>query len=217
MPASDPRDLGHLSIAGVDVRSRSQRPLDTTTFSRAQVAARPRFVHHRRHATVSPQSISLQPISRDEAPTLRNLFELYAHDFSETVPLELRPSGRFEVPVSDRWWDDADHFPFFIRDEERLCGFALARRGSRITIATDVMDVAEFFVIRGARGKGLGAAAAHALFAAFPGRWEVRVRQTNPLANRFWARVAQTWAGRPIASEAFTTDDVAWDVFRLGD
>jgi predicted acetyltransferase len=161
--------------------------------------------------------VSLHPISRDEAPTLRNLFELYAYDFSETVPLELHASGRFEVPVSDRWWDDADHFPFFIRENERLYGFALARRGSRITAATDVMDVAEFFVIRGARGKGIGAAAAHALFAAFPGLWEIRVRQTNTLAKRFWGRVANTWAGRPVASEAVTVEDVAWDVFRLGD
>ena len=92
----------------------------------------------------------------------------------------------------------------------------LARRGSRITTATDVMDVAEFFVIRGARGKGVGAAAAHALLAAFPGRWEIRVRQTNPLAKRFWGRVAHTWAGRPVASEAFTAEGVPWDVFRLG-
>jgi predicted acetyltransferase len=167
--------------------------------------------------TETTRAISLDPIARDEASTLRNLFELYAYDFSETVPLELHPNGRFEVPVADRWWDDAEHFPFFIREKERLHGFALARRGSRITTATDVMDVAEFFVIRGARGKGIGAAAAHALFAAFPGRWEIRVRRTNALANRFWARAANAWAGRPIASEPFTADSVAWDVFRLGE
>ena len=113
--------------------------------------------------------------------------------------------------------DDAEHFPFFIRDGERLYGFALARRGSRLTTATDVMDVAEFFVIRGARGRGVGAAAALALFATFPGRWEIRVRHTNTLAKRFWARVAHHRAGRPIASEAFTADNIAWDVFRFGD
>ena len=166
---------------------------------------------------MTTRPISLHPISRDEAPTLRNLFELYAYDFSETVPLELHANGRFEVPVPDQWWDDAEHFPFFIRENERLYGFALARSGSRITTATDVMDVAEFFVIRGARGKGVGAAAAHALFAAFPGRWEIRVRHNNTLAKRFWGRVAHTWAGRPIASEAFTAESVPWDVFRLGD
>jgi predicted acetyltransferase len=164
---------------------------------------------------VTPRAISLHPIARDEAATLRNLFELYAYDFSELVPLELNASGRFEVPVPDRWWDAADHFPFFIRENQRLCGFALARRGSRISTATDVMDVAELFVIRGARGRGVGAAAAHALFAAFPGPWEIRVRRTNPLAKRFWARVAHDWTGRPIPPEPFTAENIAWDVFRL--
>lgn len=167
--------------------------------------------------TVTTRSILLHPIARDDASTLRNLFELYAYDFSETVPLELHANGRFEVPVSDRWWDDAEHFPFFIRNNERLYGFALARQGSRITAATDVMDVAEFFVIRGARGKGIGTAAAHALFAAFPGRWEIRVRQTNTLAKRFWERVAHTWAGQPVTCESFTAENVPWDVFRLAD
>ena len=138
--------------------------------------------------------------------------------FSETVPLELHANGRFDVPVADRWWDEPEHFPFFIRDGERLNGFALVKRGSRVTAgAADVMDVAEFFVIRGARAKGVGAAAAHALFTAFPGPWEIRVRQTNVLAKRFWARAAQTWAGRPVASEPFSADGVAWDLFRLGD
>jgi predicted acetyltransferase len=168
---------------------------------------------------VTTPAVSLDPISRAEAATLRNLFELYAYDFSETVPLELHDNGRFDVPVPDLWWDDAEHFPFFIRESQRLHGFALARRGSRITTgarATDVMDVAEFFVIRGARGKGVGTAAAHALFAAFPGRWEIRVRQANTLAMRFWARVAETWAGEPVAREAFTKESVAWGVFRLG-
>lgn len=160
--------------------------------------------------------ITLHAIARDEAPILRNLFELYAHDFSESVPLELHANGRFDVPVADRWWDDPDHFPFFIREDERLYGFALVKRGSRLADGdADVMDVAELFVIRGARGKGVGAAAAHALFTAFPGRWEVRVRQTNVFAKRFWARVADTWAGGPIASEPFSAEGVAWDLFRL--
>ena len=38
----------------------------------------------------------------------------------------------------------------------------------------------------------------------------------NTLANRFWGRVAHTWTGQPIASEAFTAEGVPWDVFRLG-
>ena len=159
--------------------------------------------------------VALEPITRDQGPVLRNLFELYVHDFSAYVPIDLQPSGRFDVPVGDQWWARSDHFPFFIRSDGKLSGFALARRGSRVGTAPDVMDVAEFFVVRGARGRGVGAAAALALFDMFPGRWEIRIRHANPGALKFWARVTATWLGRAVASEPFSSDGVDWDLLRL--
>ena len=33
--------------------------------------------------------VVLEPIAADQAPVLRHLLQLYAHDFSEYVPLEL--------------------------------------------------------------------------------------------------------------------------------
>ena len=43
-------------------------------------------------------ALRVEIATADDAPILRNLGELYAYDFSETVPLELHASGRFEVP-----------------------------------------------------------------------------------------------------------------------
>lgn len=159
--------------------------------------------------------VVLEPIAQDQAPVLRNLLELYVHDFSEHVPLEIKPNGRFEIPLSDRWWTSDDHFPFFIRWNEKLAGFALARKGSRITNESDVMDVAEFFVLRGVRGKGVGMSAAHALFSAFPGRWEIRVRRTNVAALKFWLRAAEIWIGRSVTSSPVSLEGVDWDVLRM--
>jgi predicted acetyltransferase len=159
--------------------------------------------------------VVLEPIAKDQVPVLGNLFELYAHDFSEHMPLDLKSNGRFDVGLDDRWWTRDDHFPFFIRWNEKLSGFALVRRGSRVTGASDVMDVAEFFVVRGARGKAVGTSAAHALFTAFPGRWEIRVRRTNVSAMRFWSRALETWIGRPAASEPFSAEGVDWDALRV--
>jgi predicted acetyltransferase len=84
-----------------------------------------------------------------------------------------------------------------------------------VTEAPDVMDVAEFFVLRGVRSKGVGTSAAHALFAPFPQAWEVRVRQTNVAALRFWTRAAETWVGRPVASSPFSDKGVEWNVLRF--
>jgi predicted acetyltransferase len=163
-----------------------------------------------------PAQVVLEPVVREQAAVLNNLFELYAHDFSEFVPLDVKPSGRFDVAVGEQWWARDDHAPFFIRWNGKLCGFALVRKGSRITGDGDVMDVAEFFVVRGARGKGVGAAAACALFAAFPGHWEIRVRQANAPALRFWSRVlASASGGTTVTGSSHSLDGVDWQVFRV--
>ena len=165
---------------------------------------------------VDDPNLVLDPVAQDDAPVLRNLLELYAHDFSEHVPFDLKPSGRFEVKLSDDWWARDDHFPFFLRSDGKLVGFALARRGSRVTGASDVMDLAEFFVVRGARRKKLGGRVAHALFAAFPSAWHIRVRQTNLAAMKFWSRTLGEWAGRTVEPEAFTSaEKIEWYVFRI--
>jgi predicted acetyltransferase len=158
--------------------------------------------------------VILERVERADAHVLDNLFQLYAHDFSEYVELGIQESGRFDVGVGEEWWS-AGHFPFFVRTPQGLAGFALAQRGSRRTDTPEVMDVAEFFVLRGARRLGIGTRAAHALFAAFPGEWEIRVRRANVAATKFWARAADGWDGDPVAVERFSSEGVDWGLFSL--
>lgn len=160
--------------------------------------------------------VALEAMTREDAPVLANMFELYAHDFSEYVPLPLKPSGRFEIAIDERWWTDEDHSPFFIHLSGQLCGFALVCKGSRVDAeARETMDVAEFFVLRSARGKRVGMTAAHALFARFPGAWEVRVRLVNEPANKFWTRVFASWTAGPTTTARHASQGVEWNVFRL--
>ena len=123
--------------------------------------------------------VTLEPVAKEHAPVLRNLYQLYAHDFTEHVRFPISPTGLFDVAPSEDWWTADGHSPFFIRSQGELAGFALVRRGSRVTADPDVMDIAEFFVLRGLRKNGIGAAAARALFTTFGGRWDIRVRATN--------------------------------------
>lgn len=151
--------------------------------------------------------IELEPIPESGAETLDRLFQLYAHDWSEWLPLALDERGRFAATPSPDWWARDDHWPFFLRDAGALVGFALVSRGSRAGGPSDVMDVGEFFVVRGARRRGTGSTAAKALFARFPGAWEVRVRRSNPTARAFWARLV---GGTP---RAHVREGVDWEVF----
>jgi predicted acetyltransferase len=165
---------------------------------------------------VAVPAVALAAMTREDAPVLANMFELYAHDFSEYVPLQLKPSGRFEIAIDERWWTGEDHAPFFIHLAGQRCGFALVRRGSQVcTDARETMDVAEFFVLRAARGRRVGTTAAHALFAMFPGAWEVRVRLVNEPANKFWTRVFESWTSGSMTTARHVSQGVEWNVFRL--
>ena len=182
-------------------------------------------------ASASELSVVLEPVVGEKSEVLANLIQLYAYDFSEYVHLELNERGQFDVPLEDIWWSRDDHHAFFFRVEGKLVGFALVSRGSRVNDATsgaqvtdatsgaqvtDVMDVAEFFVIRSARRKAIGTIAAHALFAKFPGRWEIRVREANAVALAFWTRTAASWSKRPIPSgRTFTAKGVTWTLLSV--
>lgn len=162
---------------------------------------------------MSQDLVTLEPVLRSQAATLSNLLELYVHDFSELTAVELGEDGRFRYPLDERWWTDPAHHPFFVRRAGKLCGFALVRRGSRVTDDAAVMDVAEFFVVRGVRRQGVGCAAARSLLAAFPGPWEIRVRDSNPAAWRFWLRAIEP--AEPTI-RAVESKGAAWRVLRVG-
>ena len=160
--------------------------------------------------------VELVPISLERAPTLKNLLELYAHDFSEYVPLQLGANGRFDLLLGDEWWQADDHYPFFVHADGKLSGFALVRRGSRVTDDAKVMDIAEFFVVRGARRQGVGVKVVRELFRVLPGPWEARVRAGNTPAFAFWSRAFSESAGQAPEVADFSKAGVAWQVFRAG-
>ena len=130
--------------------------------------------------------VELAPLRAEDRPTLAHLLQLYLYDFSELLGELPRGDGRFDAGPRERFGDDAGQHAFLVRCDAGLAGFALLARGSRISGDPAVMDMAEFFVVRGARRQGVGQSAARALFARFPGTWEVRVLLANERALAFW-------------------------------
>lgn len=110
---------------------------------------------------------------------LANLLELYAHDFSEFNVLELGADGRFGYSRLALYWREPGRHPFLVWVECKLAGFVLVKRGSEISGNETVWDLAEFFVLRGCRRRGIGTQAAIEVWRRFPGPWEVRVMESN--------------------------------------
>jgi predicted acetyltransferase len=153
--------------------------------------------------------VELERMGADDLPTLMNLWELYVYDLSDLHGLDVRPDGCFG---SNRdvgsYWRDPRRQPFFIRVDGQLAGFALVHQRSEHFPDVDATTMAEFFVLRKYRRRGVGERAAGLAFDRFPGRWEVREMANNVAAQKFWRKVIgrytggqfeeQTWDGRPL-------------------
>jgi predicted acetyltransferase len=116
-----------------------------------------------------------------DKPVLRQLLELYQHDFSEFVDADVDDNGLYGYRYLDNYWTEPDRHPFLFRVDGSWAGFALVRAG-------DPHDLAEFFVMRKYRRHGVGTVLARELFSRFPGAWQVRQMASNPAATSFWIR-----------------------------
>lgn len=148
---------------------------------------------------------------------LANLLELYIHDLSPLFPqVQLGNNGRFGYPRLPEYLEgNGDRFARIIEVETRPAGFVLARRGSPVSEDPAVLDVAEFFVLRGYRSQGIGREAAHALWRERPGTWTIRVAARNAGALAFWQATVASFANRPVGPREHFVNGEPWWVFWL--
>jgi predicted acetyltransferase len=156
--------------------------------------------------------IDLTPAGPQQAPIVANLLELYAYDFSEFHDIELSADGTFgyrDLPV---YWSSHNRHPFLVKVCGKLAGLVLVKWGSEISGNESTWDIAEFFVLRRYRRRGIGTEVAHKVWRTFPGAWEVRVMQSNHSALRFWERAITAFTGKTIQSLLVKKSDQWWHV-----
>jgi predicted acetyltransferase len=137
--------------------------------------------------------IEVSLASIKEKPILQNLMQLYLHDISETNNENVDDSGLFRYRHLDYYWTEPHRYPFLVWVDGELAGFVLLRKGTYFP-DTDVIEkpgmlIAEFFVMRKYRQRGVGTQVAIQLFDRFPGRWEVAQKNENKIAQVFWRRL----------------------------
>jgi predicted acetyltransferase len=157
--------------------------------------------------------IEVIPARPEQEPILANLLELYAHDFSEFQDLELGSDGRFGYSCLSLYWSEPGRHPFLVWVEGKLAGLILVKRGSAVSGDETVWDVAEHFVLRGYRRRGIGTQIAHEVWRRFPGLWEVRVMESNVSARDFWAHAISTLTGEAIQPVRIKKDGKWWTLF----
>ena len=149
----------------------------------------------------------------EQQPIMANLLELYAHDFSGFLDIELGEDGRFGYKDLSLYWREETRHPFLVKVGGRLAGLILVRLGSQFSGDRGIWDMAEFFVLRGYRGRGVGTAMAHEVWRRFPGPWEIRVMQANDAAHRFWEHAIKAYTGDAVQSSYVERNGAQWRLF----
>jgi predicted acetyltransferase len=157
--------------------------------------------------------IELIPAAWEHEPILANLLELYMHDFSEFLELEMGADGRFGYKSLLLYFAAPDRYPFLVKFDGKWAGFAFVKQGSEFSGSPTVWDMAEFFILRGCRRRGIGARIARDLWNRFPGPWEVRVMETNVAAQDFWARAISSFTGVGIRPVLVEKGGLGWHLY----
>ncbi len=132
------------------------------------------------------EDIDLAGAGPKEIGVLKNLGMFYVYDFSEFTGFKCREDGLFGCRDEAFWGNEKNRF-FLIRVDGKLAGFAVVDTTGMWPGAD--YDIAEFFVLRKFRRRGIGTNVAHTLFDAFPGRWQLRQVRENGPAQTFWRSV----------------------------
>jgi predicted acetyltransferase len=135
---------------------------------------------------ISPE-IAVGRAGPEEQTLLRRLMELCQHDYSKFNGADVDEQGRFGYRYLDYYWSEPGRYPFLVQVSGKPAGFVLVRELGLNADGRLVREVAEFFILRKYRRRGLGQTVAQQVFARFPGLWQLRVEADNQPAQAFWS------------------------------
>ena len=117
--------------------------------------------------------------------------ELYNYDFSEFEDNDVNEFGLFGYEYIDHYWTENGRYPFIIKVNENIAGFALIRE---VGIKEERgHTIAEFFILKKYRRKSIGKKAAFYIFNMFPGKWKIAQIEENIPAQNFWLKIIKEY------------------------
>lgn len=151
-------------------------------------------------------SVEVFPALVTDKPIVRQMIELYQYDLSELENTDLNEHGYFCYPYLDYYWVESDRYPFLVRVDRKLAGFALVNQYTYLQGSQ--YSVGEFFILRKYRQQGVGCHVAFYLFDLFRGRWEIHQLETNLIAQNFWRKTIAAYTGNNYTETAL--EDANW-------
>lgn len=154
--------------------------------------------------------INLTPATAEQMPVIQNMARFYAYDLSkscgfyEVFDWSFPENGLYEALDVSKYWQP-NHYPFTIRVDGELAGFALINKiGS---VSNIDWNMGEFFIVGKFQGKGIGRQIAFELFNRFPGQWEVMQMPPNLPAIRFWKKIVAEYSNNQFTENTITIQE----------
>jgi predicted acetyltransferase len=148
-------------------------------------------------------NLEMQTASVNEKPVLRNLLQLCLHDYSEFNGEDVDEHGIFNYNYLDSYWTEPGRHAFLARVDGKLAGFVLVRQ---LDPEQAACHIAEYFISRKYRRRGLGRQVAFWVFDHFPGQWMVSQETGNLPAQDFWRRIVADYTAG-VFTDGFRDDD----------
>lgn len=150
-------------------------------------------------------NINIEPILIEQKSVFVQMMELYNYDFSEFSDDDINEYGYFGYPRIDDYWNEEGRYPFFIRVDGKLAGLVLVRSCCEHNDLPNPHNIAEFFVMKKYRRRGVGKVAAMKIFDMFPGGWEISQWVNNLPAQKFWQKVVAEYTNGKY--DRFTSEE----------
>lgn len=124
-------------------------------------------------------NISLYKAGINDKSLLDNLLQLYLHDLSEYIPIDIGSQGKFEQGISSKYVSSFEKCAYIIHAEYHIIGFVL------VEPEENTLRVKDLFVLNMWRGKGVGSVVIELLIEKGKSI-QCSFNTKNKLAKSFW-------------------------------
>ncbi|MDA9773528.1 GNAT family N-acetyltransferase [Saprospiraceae bacterium] len=137
--------------------------------------------------------VKLKEISFEHKEKLHPLLVGY---FKEIDPSKIIESGgktEVDYPYLDLYWKDSDRIPLFVNLEKEIIGFVLINSWTECKEFDADRAIAEFYIQKAYRRKGIGKRVAFEIFNKFKCSWEIKQSLSNHKAVEFWRKTIEEY------------------------
>ncbi len=137
--------------------------------------------------------ICLQRVQAKERELLWNIIQKYLYEMTNYYDDPMDESGNYHYGHFDEYFTDPKRTAYFIKNDNKLIGFALLCPYSYIGQDPDY-TMAEFTIFPAYRGRHLAGKAADMILAEHPGKWEIKYNEKNMAGKRLWNSLAEEYS-----------------------